>query len=263
MLSHDLMKRKFSHAYMLVGPAGPARDDAAKELAAGLLCGSPVPPCRSCRDCRKVLAGIHPDVNWVERSRDDKGRVRRELLVDQIRSVTADAVVAPNEAARKVYIIHEADHMNEAAQNALLKSLEEPPGHACFILCTESVEALLATIRSRCVRLDGERLSGDDDGAPMRDFARQFEHLAAGGEAAPLMEFCMMRSKLEQNEAERFLGQVQDDLCEILCRRLENPGLTRERIWKMTALMDRAEEGLRYNVGLRQIFGVLAAEILR
>ena len=200
---------------------------------------------------------------WVERTRDDKNRIRRELLVDQIRFITADAVVAPNEAARKVYIIHEADHMNEQAQNALLKSLEEPPGHACFILCTESVEALLVTIRSRCVRVDDERLPGENDGSVMKDFAQQFEQLTAAGEAAPLMEFCMMRAKLDQDEAAGFFDRVKADLCEMLCGRLENPGLTREKIWKLVALMDKAEEYLRYNVGPRQVLGALAAEILR
>lgn len=257
------MEKKLSHAYMLIGPAGSARDEAAKELAASLLCSADAPPCRSCRDCKKVLLGIHPDVMWVNRSLDDKGHPRRELLVDQIRAVTADAFIAPNEAERKVYILREGDHMNEAAQNALLKSLEEPPGHACFILCAASVQALLETVRSRCVRVDTRRLGPGADDGDMTAVSLEYERLAAMGRSAELLQFCMMRSAMTPDEAQRFCAQVKSDLCAMLCDRLNNPGLSRKTIWKTAALMDRAEEYLRHNVGTRQVFGVLAAETLR
>ena len=77
-------------------------------------------PCGVCRDCRKVAAGIHPDLITVRRLEDDKGRPRREIVVDQIRAVNQAAWILPNEAQRKVYLIAEADKMNPAAQNAAL-----------------------------------------------------------------------------------------------------------------------------------------------
>ena len=122
-----MAERRLSHAYLLTGPEGPERAEQARRLAAALLCGGAESPCGVCRDCRKALAGLHPDVITVERERTDK-QLRQDILVGQIRRMTADAVLAPNEAARKVYIIDQADRMNQQAQNALLKALEDPPG---------------------------------------------------------------------------------------------------------------------------------------
>ena len=122
-----MAEKRLSHAYMLVGPDTPERQASVTRLAAELLCPAADGPCMECRDCRKVFAGLHPDVINVERQPGDKGQLHREILVDQIRQAAADAVVAPNEAERKVYVIREADHMNVPAQNALLKALEDPP----------------------------------------------------------------------------------------------------------------------------------------
>lgn len=256
-----MTERRLSHAYMLVGPEGPERDGAAARLAAGMVCSGAEPPCGRCRDCRKALAGIHPDVIYVERQAAEKDRLHREILVDQIRRVTADAAIAPNEAACKVYIIRQADKLNTAAQNALLKALEEPPGHACFILCAAAADALLPTVRSRCVRLDaGERQTALPE---LSDLAREYIRLAASGNLADMTMFCMLRAKLTREETEAFLDEVDGALCDILCARRQNPGLSREEIFRLTGLIQRAEDYLRRNVAPKQMFGVLAAETLR
>ncbi|MCD7769885.1 MAG: hypothetical protein LUH36_07230 [Oscillospiraceae bacterium] len=255
-----MTQQRISHAYMLVGPEGPARDGAARHLAAAMLCSGDNPPCGQCRDCRKVSAGIHPDVTVVARQEGTAG-LHREILVEQIRQVAAGAAIAPNEAARKVYIIDQADRMNRLAQNALLKVLEEPPGHACFILCTAAADALLDTVRSRCVRVDEwERSRSVSGPAPL---AEAYLEAAAGGDRADIVQFCMLRSKLTREDTEAFLEDVRDALWFISCGRAKNPGLSQDSLFALNALMDRAEDYLRHNVAPKQIFGVLAAETLR
>lgn len=259
----EMAEKRRSHAYMLIGPEGSERMQAARRLAAAMLCAAPSPPCMACRDCRKAVEGIHPDVAVVGREKKDKGKeLRREIVVGQIRAMTADAAIAPNEAARKVYIIDQADRMNAQAQNALLKALEDPPGHACFILCASAADGLLPTVRSRCVRADGS------DGRQEREtgfsqLARGYLEAAASGDTAETVRFCMNRTKLTREETEAFAGEVKDAVCAILCGRLSNPGLDRERLFRLAALMDKTEDYLRHNVQPKQIFGMLSAETLR
>jgi hypothetical protein len=194
---------------------------------------------------------------FVERQME-KGQLHREILVDQIRQMTADAVVAPNEAACKVYIISQADRMNLAAQNALLKALEEPPGHACFILCTTAADALLPTVRSRCVRL-AEDVRRQTLPA-LTDFAREYLRLAAGNDLAGVTMFCMLRGKLTREEAEDFFREVEEALCDMQCGRRQNLGLSREKIFRLVSLVRQGTELLERNVSPKQVFGLLAAE---
>ena len=124
------------HAYIL---SSPSREDAlrkAREIASAAVClnGHDV-PCGVCRGCRKAAAGVHPDIITVRRETDRNGNLRRELTVNQIREISVDAQVLPNEAPRKAYIIEEAELMNQSAQNAALKLLEEPPATVVFLLC--------------------------------------------------------------------------------------------------------------------------------
>ena len=256
-----MAEKRLSHAYMLVGPEGPERERAARRLAAALLCSGAEPPCGRCRDCRKVLAGVHPDVAVVAREAGSKGP-RQEILVGQIRAMTADAILAPNEAARKVYIIAQADRMNVRAQNALLKALEDPPGHACFLLCAASADALLPTVRSRCVRVGDPALRREGEGT-LSELARGYLEAAASGDPQQTVMFCMNRGKLSREETEAFAREVKGAVCDMLCGRIENPGLGRETLFHLDKLMDSTLDYLRHNVQTKQIFGLLAVETLR
>lgn len=253
-----MAEKRLSHAYMLIGPDGDGRERAVKRLAASLLCAEPDAPCMRCRDCRKIMNGVHPDLIAVERQTDDKGRLRQEVLVGQIRAVTSDAYVAPNEAIRKVYVIREADRMNTEAQNALLKALEEPPGHACFLLCAAAADALLPTIRSRCVRVDDT----DRDAVPREtsDLAREFIALAAAGNAAEMTRFCFLRARLSREDAAALLEEIGDALGDILSGRLNDPGLDARGMLRLTARLEHAGELLRRNISPKQVFGLLAAQ---
>ena len=134
-----------SHAYLITGGSGESRSALIQKLTAAYLCEGEHPPCGQCRPCRKVTANIHPDVSHTAPAKD-----RQEITVDQIRALRSDAYIRPNEGRRKVYVIAPADAMNPAAQNALLKVLEEGPAYAAFLLDAAQPGRLLDTVRSRC-----------------------------------------------------------------------------------------------------------------
>lgn len=245
------------HAYLLVSPAVSAREEQAAGLAGRLLCAQPNAPCGQCRDCRKVQAGVHPDMLWLRRQTDDKGKQRREITVDQIRALTADAAVAPNEAERKVYILPEADAMNAQAQNALLKALEDPPGHACFILCTAASDALLPTVLSRLVRARASATEAEAEDDTLLPFAAEYLSLLASGDREQLALFCMQRTKLSGDEALGFVDCVKTLVWQALRGQKPVSGLSQQALFDIAALMDKAELYLRRNLSARQIFGML------
>lgn len=249
-----------SHAYLLALPAVSAREEQSLRLAQKLLCSADHSPCGRCRDCRKVEAGVHPDLLWLRRQTDDKGKLRREITVDQIRAMTAEAAVAPNEAERKVYVLPEADSMNTQAQNALLKALEDPPGHACFILCTAASDSLLPTVLSRLVRVQTgpEETPPDETYLP---FAAEYLALLAAGDRQKLALFCMQRARLSGEEALGFVDCVKTLVWQALRGDKPIVGLERDRLFLINDLMDRAELYLRRNLSARQIFGLLASAL--
>lgn len=138
-----------SHAYMLTGEALSGKRTLADAFALMLLCekGGTV-PCRSCHSCKQVLSGVHPDVIHVTHEKP------ASIGVDEVREQITDTVdIRPYSAKKKIYIVPDAGKMTVQAQNALLKTIEEPPDYAVLILLTENDEVLLETIRSRCVKL--------------------------------------------------------------------------------------------------------------
>lgn len=137
---------RFPHAIIIEGEQGLGKKTFAKLLACALVCRDDDKPCKSCAQCRKVLQGIHPDVF----EHIALGGAR-SFHVDTVRDIINDVYMPPNEADYKIYILGNADCMNESAQNAILKILEEPPSYAVFIMTVQSKSALLNTVVSRSV----------------------------------------------------------------------------------------------------------------
>lgn len=158
ILGHDTIKQHFqkaielhkvSHAYILSGEAGMGRKSLAHAFALTLLCkkgGSQ--PCMNCHACKQVLSGNHPDLIHVTHEKPSS------IGVDDIREQVQDTImIRPYSSYYKVYIMDEAEKMTVQAQNALLKTIEEPPSYAVIILLTTNEDLFLPTILSRCVQL--------------------------------------------------------------------------------------------------------------
>ena len=156
-----------SHAYLFHGPPGSGKRRAARAFAAALISAGSDDPADA---ERRVESGVHPDLTWVE------PRGAHEILVDDVRTqIVRQAVLRPFESRRRLFVIVDADRMNDESQNSLLKSLEEPASYAHFVLVSSAPGRLLPTIPSRCrpVRF-----------APVPP-ARIAEELAAEGVEAP------------------------------------------------------------------------------
>lgn len=148
-LQTAIREEKPFHAYIFHGDVGVGKETMAKTFAAGLMCqGDSEKPCGSCVSCRQLESGNHPDVIWVKRERSSLG-------VDEIREQLCNSMeIKPFSSPYKIYIVQEAEKMTEAAQNALLKTIEEPPEYGVVILLTSNLSELLTTIQSRCLTLD-------------------------------------------------------------------------------------------------------------
>ena len=148
-------KGKVSHAYIIDGPEGIGKKTFAGYIATALLCEKGIQdgPCMVCSSCVKADTHNHPDIIWVEH---EKPTV---LSIAEIRSQVIDTVdIVPYYGPYKIYIIKDAQLLNDNGQNALLKTLEEPPEYAIFFLLTDNYDLLLDTIKSRCMKLRMEPL---------------------------------------------------------------------------------------------------------
>lgn len=144
MLNSMIKNHRIPHAILIEGEDGLGKKTLARFIAKASLCLNETPPCGECKTCHLVDVGSHPDFQII--SPDGS-----QIKVDQVRELRVEAFLTPMAAEGRVFIIESAHSMNEAAQNALLKVLEEPPKGVTFILLAKSAKLLLETIRSRCV----------------------------------------------------------------------------------------------------------------
>ncbi len=202
-LMRSVQAGRIVHALLFTGPAGTGKRTAANWFARAMLCTGEDRPCGVCPACKRYLAGSHPDVRVL---RPEKNVIK----VDEIRDLIEYLSLRPYEGGWHVVIIEQADKMNASAQNALLKTLENPTGDAMFFLISESPGGLLSTILSRCQTLRFHELSADDCAAVLIDRgvsaerARLLAGLAQGavGRALALNEdesFFALREKTLQS----------------------------------------------------------------
>lgn len=183
-LSHELLAKSLSHAYILEGAFGTGKHTLALQIAAALACekkddsARPL-PCGQCPSCKKILSHGSPDVIYINRGE------KATLGVEAVRELKQDVYVAPNDIGEKIYIIEDAHLMTVQAQNALLLTLEEPPPYVLFLLLCETATPLLETVRSRAPTLRTEQI----DAPLMNDYLKQHFPKAAELERSAPQEF--------------------------------------------------------------------------
>ena len=150
MLQRDLAHDRLRHAYLFTGPEGVGKRTLAAEFARSLLCSAADPPCGQCRHCTLAAKGAHSDLLTVAPVESGK-RVRAEKIkIEPVRQLIYDLTLKPVEAKRRVAWLLQFDAANDAAMNAFLKTLEEPPANVVILLTAEGADGLLPTIVSRC-----------------------------------------------------------------------------------------------------------------
>jgi DNA polymerase-3 subunit delta' len=241
------------HAVIFVGPGSIGKTTLALDLAAGILCSDPdrsARPCRACRGCRLVASGNHPDLHRLapdgpgrqvkigDSSRPDPGTVRHLL---------GELSLLPAEGGARVAIIEQAHRLNDDAQNALLKMLEEPPPGVTIVLCADDEECLLPTVRSRCVRVrlgpaGGREIEGwlDELGAADAPRAARLARLAEG---RPGLALAYARSA----DAERLRGEIARGILDMLAASRQKRLATVRELTKSAVALDAALDQGRGN----------------
>lgn len=170
---------KISHAYIINGEPGSGRHMLADAFTKALLCENKDSDdaCDICRSCLQAESRNHPDIRYITHE-------KASISVDDIREqLNNDIQIKPYSSEYKVYIISDANKMTEQAQNALLKTIEEPPAYAVILLLTDNIHALLPTIQSRCIALNTKPLNKDDIAAYLMknlSMEREQAQIAAG-----------------------------------------------------------------------------------
>jgi len=234
------------HALLMVGPGSIGKTTLALDLAAGLLCRAPIPaarPCGVCRSCRLMASGNHADLHRLGPSGPGREiRIGDPAHPDPgtVRHLIGELALLPVEGGARVAIVEQAHRLNEDAQNAFLKMLEEPPPGVTIVLCADSEESLLPTVRSRCVRLalgpvggrEVERWLGELGVADAPRAAR----LARLADGRPGLALAFARSP----DAERLRGEIARGILDMLGEGRQARLATVRELMKSAVALDAA-----------------------
>ena len=256
------------HAIIFSGSGD--RMAAARFAAAAMECEAQSgKPCLQCRQCRKVLEDIHPDVQTVQ------DPDHRELPVDLLRSLRQDAYIRPNDGAAKVYIFPDCDALNQRDQNVLLKLVEEGPPYAAFLFCAENAAVVLQTLRSRCVELKLHPAA--EGGGEEVQAAEALCRCLAARKRGKVTELAVRleKKRITREDLSALLersralcaaalllqyGQEPEESCREIAPILAK-NLTKSQIMRTIELLQKYRGECTYNVGTGHVLGAIAVEL--
>ena len=282
-------EKRIPHAILLEGDKGTGRHTLMRFLSRAAVCDSENSPCGECRGCHLAEIGTHPDIT-VTAPEDGK----KNITVAQIRALRTEAYVKPHMAVRRVFVIDKADTMNEQAQNAILKVLEEPPADIIFILIAESAAALLDTIISRCTVLslvppetdeavgylrkntdfseeqikEAIGITGNNIGAAIdalsgggtaaQAAAKRFAELLISGDEAEMLK---ITAQFEKNRvlADEFFKELKLSLATEIKKNLRNT-ITAKALVSFYDTLPEFEDALKTNINLSLLFCALVCK---
>jgi len=271
-LSQQEEGRGLSHAYILSGPAGSGKHTLARLLCGAMLCTAPAQrrPCGHCGPCKKVFAGIHPDVAVIAGPAEGK-----PITVDQVRQLRADAYIRPNEGRRKVYVFPDCALLTEQDQNVLLKVVEEGPPYAAFLFCAENAAVVLQTLRSRCVELKLHPAA--EGGGEEVQAAEALCRCLAARKRGKVTELAVRleKKRITREDLSALLersralcaaalllqyGQEPEESCREIAPILAK-NLTKSQIMRTIELLQKYRGECTYNVGTGHVLGAIAVEL--
>lgn len=282
-------EKRIPHAILLEGDKGTGRHTLMRFLSRAAVCDGENSPCGECRGCHLAEIGTHPDITVIA---PEDGK--KNITVAQIRAVRTEAYVKPHMAVRRVFVIDKADTMNEQAQNALLKVLEEPPADIIFILIAESAAALLDTIISRCTVLslvppetdeavgylinntdyseeqikEAIGITGNNIGAALdalsgggtaaQAAAKRFAELLISGDEAEMLK---ITAQFEKNRvlADEFFKELKLSLATEIKKNLRNT-ITAKALVSFYDTLPEFEDALKTNINLSLLFCTLVCK---
>ncbi len=242
--------------------------EAARFYAAALECREQDKPCLRCPACGKVLRGTHPDCVTAEDSQ------HKDLSVEVLRTLRADAFIQPNEGACKVFLFPDCRRLTVQDQNVLLKLVEEGPRYAAFLFCAENPAVLLPTVRSRCAEFSVRPAEREE--APLAPEALTLLEALAGGEGPEVVWVLvgLENGKITREKLQDVLRSSREGAqqalrlrCgappQVLCADCVGPlsrKLNKKQLMQLCEMLGRFAQECEWNVAVGQVLGALAAE---
>ncbi len=231
VVTNFIKSGRIPHAILIEGDDPEMSIKLSEYISAACLCESEDAPCGVCQNCQNAGKNTHPDISYIAPLSGKKF-----ISVKQLRELRAEAFVKPHSAARRVFIINEAQRMNEQAQNAFLKVLEEPPKNVVFILIVPSKSMLLDTVISRCVLLSLYSSAKYTD--EFTDIAQAFLKVLFEGNEYELLKLLTPLEK-SRVKTEQFWNSLSVEICDRLCKGANN-----------ARILDRLYDDTKYYIDL-------------
>lgn len=234
---------RFPHAFLIEGTDQSECEALTLMIAKTAVCKNDSAPCGICPECLKAEHGSHPDIEEITPLKDKKN-----ITVSQIREIISKAFIIPHSGKRKVFIIKDAHKMNEQAQNALLKILEEPPKYVVFVLTSVSRTLLLETVLSRCILLTLSFIENKEQSDKADSLAKQYlEFFKIGKE----YEMLLVLKSFEKDRAlaDEFFLRLRVNAVQELKSNLSSPVYS-EMLSKLCGKIPKWQELLKTNVNL-------------